>query len=44
MGLNTGIGERAYMEKEQDTLWAQGKEPTSSVLTAMTPMSQNLSP
>jgi hypothetical protein len=42
MGLNTETGERASMEKERDTLWALEKEPTSSVPTVMTLMSQNL--
>ena len=41
-GPLTETGEQAFMEKERDTLWALGKEPTSSVLTATTPMSQNL--
>ena len=41
-GPHTETGEQAFMEKERDTLWALGKEPTSSVLTATTPMSQNL--
>ena len=40
--LNIGIGGRVFMGKERDTLWALVKEPTSSVPTAMTPMSQNL--
>jgi hypothetical protein len=43
MGLNTEIGGQVFTEKGQDTLWELGKEPTSSVLIAMIPMSQNSS-
>jgi hypothetical protein len=42
MGLNTGIGGREFMGKEQGTLWARGKGPIFSVPTATTLMNQNL--
>jgi len=38
------IGEQAFMEKERGTLWALGREPTSSVLIATTLMTLNIGP
>jgi hypothetical protein len=44
MDLNIETGEQAFMEKEQGPFRALAREPIFSVLTAMIPMSQNLSP
>ena len=43
MVLNTETEERAFMEKERDTLWDQGRGLIISVPTAMILMNQNLS-
>jgi hypothetical protein len=44
MDLNIETGEQAFTEKEQGPFRALAREPIFSVLTAMIPMSQNLSP